>query len=59
MPPTYRLALGALSSPNALLERMVDLEAEAILLGGTFYQLARVEEHRAAPLRRLENENYY
>lgn len=39
-----------LYGPDGLLQRVEELKAEAVLLGGPFDQLARVEQHRSHPL---------
>ena len=45
-----------LNSPEGLVQRVVELEAEAVLLGGPLNQLARVEQegaHRVVRFRGL------
>lgn len=39
-----------LDSPDGLLQRVEELEAEAVLLGRPLDQLAGVEQHRSHPL---------
>ena len=39
-----------LDGPDGLLQRVEELEAEAVLLGGPLDQLAGVEQHRSHPL---------
>lgn len=39
-----------LYGPDGLLQRVEELKAEAVLLGGPFDQLARVEQNRSHPL---------
>ncbi len=39
-----------LDSPDGLLKRVEELEAEAVLLGGPLDELAGVEQHRSHPL---------
>lgn len=42
-----------LNSPDGLVQRVVELEAEAVLLGGPLNQLARVEQEGAHPVVRF------
>lgn len=49
-PSVSRCALLYLYGPDGLLQRVEELEAEAVLLGGPLDQLARVEQHRSHPL---------
>lgn len=39
-----------LYGPDGLLQRVEELKAEAVLLGGPLDQLARIEQHRSHPL---------
>lgn len=39
-----------LDGPDGLLQRVEELEAEAVLLGGPLNELTGVEEHRSHPL---------
>lgn len=39
-----------LDGPDGLLQRVEELEAEAVLLGGPLDELAGIEQHRSNPL---------
>lgn len=42
-----------LESPDGFVQRVIELEAEAVLLGGSLNQLARAEQDGAHPVVRL------
>lgn len=48
----WRVEVGGsdLNGPDGLLQRVKELEAEAVLLGGPLNELAGIEQHRSHPL---------